>query len=85
MTEKQAFSVLVRALGVLVVLHGARVLWIPFINWVWPYAFPRGPEPFVVVQDFVYSLVVLVLGSTMIRWPEWVVRFAWPEKAESSN
>ncbi len=83
MTEKQSFSVLVRALGVLVVLSGGRIFWFTLINFVWPYAFPRGPEPFVAVQDLVYSLLVFVLGSTMIRYPEWVVRFAWPEKAES--
>ena len=85
MTEKQAFSVLVRALGVLVVLNGCRWLWIPFINWAWPYAFPRGPEPFVAVQDLVYAVLVVLLVSIMIRRPEWVVRLAWPESTKSSN
>ena len=81
--EKELFEVLVRALGVLVLLHGARMFWLVFINWAWPYAFPRGMEPYVWDQDFVYALLVLALGTTMTRHPKLVVSFSYYKTPDS--
>jgi hypothetical protein len=79
--EKQMFSVLVRALGVLVVLDGARQFWYLVARLVWTedahYLYPFS-------QNLTYTLVVLAFGAIIIRQPDWFVRFAWPEP-DSSN
>lgn len=85
MTEKQLFGVLVRGAGVLVSLSGANNLWNAFLVWVWQdsivgqgHSFP----PMFGGQNFIYALAVLVLGLSMIRWPDWIVRIAWPQDLE---
>jgi hypothetical protein len=78
--EKQMFSVLVRALGVLVVLDGARQFWYLLARLVWTDA--RYLYSF--SQDLTYTLVILAFGAIIIRQPDWFVRIAWPE-SESSN
>jgi len=78
--EKQMFSVLVRALGVLVVLDGARQFWYLLARLIWTDA--RYLYSF--SQDLTYTLVILAFGAIIIRQPDWFVRFAWPE-SESSN
>ena len=80
MNEKQMFSVLVRALGVLVVLDGARQFWYLLARLIWTDA--RYLYSF--SQDLTYTLVILAFGAIIIRQPDWFVRFAWPE-SESSN
>jgi hypothetical protein len=81
LSEKQFFSVLVRALGVLVVLTGARQLWFVLTRFAYPASVFRYP----VSQDVIYAFVVIVLGLIMMRWPQWIVRFAWGQEPESSN
>jgi hypothetical protein len=71
-SEKQAFSVLVRALGVLVFLVGLRTLWFLFAQGLIP-EFHHLIE----AANVAYGIVATVLGATMIRWPQWVVLIAW--------
>jgi hypothetical protein len=76
--EKQLFGVLVRAIGVLVVLDGAREFW--FVLARVAFLEPESVFRYPVSQDLLYGFVIIVLGSTMIRWPEWIVRLAWLER-----
>ena len=81
MTEKQIFSIFVRALGVLVVLDGLRQLWYVFARLLWTdghYLYPFS-------QDLTYTLIVLAVGATIIRQPDWFVRIAWPPESKTSN
>jgi hypothetical protein len=32
-----------------------------------------------VAPNLMYGLLLMVLGSTMIRWPQWLVHLAWLE------
>ena len=80
MNEKQMFSVLVRALGVLVVLDGAKQVWYVFARLIWT----DGRYLYSFSQNLTYTLVVLALGAIIIRQPEWFVRLAWPE-SESTD
>jgi hypothetical protein len=79
MSEKQCFGVLVRALGVLVVLTGARQLWFVLTRFEYPAEAFRYP----LSQDVVYAFIVIVLGLIMTRWPQWIVRFAFGQEPES--
>lgn len=86
MGEKQLFGVLVRTVGVLVFLEGGRSLWVSFMVWVWrDTMLGHGFPPEFGTQDLVYGLLVLMLGFITIRWPEWIVRLAWPKELESPN
>jgi hypothetical protein len=75
-TEKQTFGVLIRALGVLVFLDGVRTLWFALAQW----ALFRQVTGAMTAPSLIYGLVVVMLGSTMIRWPQWLVHVAWLEK-----
>lgn len=86
MSERRLFSVLFRTLGVLVALQGGgHVLWwITLVVWVWSYSSFERSVP-LGAQELVYGLLVLLLGSIMIRWPERVVELAWFENAATSS
>jgi hypothetical protein len=81
MSEKQLFGVLVRGIGVLTFIDAFRVFWIGCTQWV----FPRTSAPVsiffleLVAPNLMYGLLLMVLGSTMIRWPQWLVHLAWLE------
>jgi hypothetical protein len=80
MTEKQLFSVLVRAMGTLVFMQGLAELYVACAQWLFT---PDSQRHFVIAMaapNVVYGIVVLVLGTTMIRWPEWLVYLAWMER-----
>jgi hypothetical protein len=79
-SEKQAFGVLVRAIGVLVFLEGLRTFWFGF--WEWGMRGTSvGTLNFAIVgSSLVYGVFAIVLGATMIRWPDWVVHLAWLER-----
>jgi len=79
--EQQTFGVLVRAIGVTVVLNGARQLWFEIVRFAYPPSVFRYP----VSQDLLYAFTLIALGAIMIRWPDWIVRFAWPQESEPSN
>jgi hypothetical protein len=81
MTEKQSFSVFVRALGVLVVMDGLRQVWFVVARLVWT----DGRYLYSFSQNLTYTLVLLAVGAIIVRSPEWVVRFAWPQEPKSSN
>jgi len=87
--EKQLFRVSLRIMGVFVALSGGRALWLGFTTWVLQAetALTGNPgfPPMFGRMDLVYGLLVVVLGFTMIRWPEWIERLAWPTEPESSN
>jgi hypothetical protein len=80
-TEKQLFSVLVRGLGVLVLLHGAdeawvciaRLIWTPHIDYFYPYR-----------QDLVFMVLQFLIGAAMIRSPEIFDWLAWPRRNVSN-
>jgi hypothetical protein len=81
MSEKQIFSALVRAVGIIVFLEGLRTFWIAFVQYVLPITFPvPGWGLALAVPTLSYGLFSIVLGSTMIRWPEWLVHLAWLER-----
>ena len=84
MSEKQAFSVLVRALGVLVALHGAKQAWYCAARLIWDMGM-GGRYLYPLSQDVAYGAAVLVLGAIMIRQPDWIVRFAWPLDDQSNS
>jgi hypothetical protein len=74
--EKQLFGVLVRAMGVLFLIDGFRTLWLISAQW----AFGTRPQEFfleLTAPNLLYGLLLIVLASTMIRWPGWVVTLAW--------
>jgi hypothetical protein len=80
MTEKQLFRVLVRAMGILVFMQGLAELHVAGAQWVF---MPDSQRHFVIgltAPNAVYGVVVLALGATMIRWPEWLVGLAWLER-----
>jgi hypothetical protein len=85
--EKQIFGLFVRMVGVLIFFEGGRSLWFSLVVWVWraDTKLVGGFPPNFGTYDLVYGLLVLVLGFTTIRWPEWIVRLAWPKELESSN
>ena len=78
MSEKQAFGVLVRGVGALVFLEGLRALWFAFAQWAMR-AF-GGVTFAMAAPGLIYGLVALTLGTTLIRWPQWLVHLAWLEK-----
>lgn len=75
MTEKKAFCVLLRALGVYFLIHGVEEFWLVAARSIWPQGLYKYPVP----QDVIYSLFILVLGYSMARWPFWVSRIVWTE------
>ena len=80
MTEKQLFGVLVRAMGILVFMEGLAQLYVACAQWVFT---PDAQRHFVIgmtAPGVAYGLVVIVLGATMIRWPQWLVYLAWLER-----
>ena len=80
MSEKQMFGVLVRAVGVLVFLEGLRTFWFAFAQWGIPATAIRDLTLAVEAPSLAYGLFAMLLGSTMIRWPEWLVHLAWLER-----
>jgi hypothetical protein len=79
-SEKQMFGVLVRSVGVLVFLEGLRVFWFAFAQWGIPATTTRDLTLAIVAPSLVYGLFAMLLGSTMIRWPQWLVHLAWLER-----
>ncbi len=80
MNEKQLFSVLVRALGALAFMHGLSVLFVDLAQWEFE---PPVTQTFVTAMmapNVIYALLALVLGTTMVRWPQWLVHLAWLER-----
>ncbi len=78
MSEKQAFGVLVRAVGVLVFLDGLKALWFAFAEWVLPSV---REMPFALIApSLIFGLGTITLGFAMIRWPQRLVHIAWMEK-----
>ena len=81
MTEKQLFGVLVRGIGVITFIDGFRVFWIGCTQWVFPPT--SGPVSLffwdLVAPNLMYGPLLMVLGFTMIRWPQWLVHLAWLE------
>lgn len=80
MSEKQMFGVFVRALGVLVFVEGLRVFWFAYAQWGIPATAIRDVPLAAVAPSLLYGLFAMVLGTTMIRWPAWLVHLAWLEK-----
>ena len=80
MSEKQIFSVLVRAVRILVFLEGLRVFWFAFTQYILPATAIHDLPLAYAAPSLAYGLFAMVLGSTMIRWPGWLVRLAWLEK-----
>jgi hypothetical protein len=80
MNEKQLFSVLVRAVGIIVFLEGLRTFWLVFVQWALPPINIPGWGLALAVPTLSYGLFTVVLGSTMIRWPGWLVHLAWLER-----
>ena len=79
MTEKQTFSALVRAVGLLVLLRdSAREFWFMIVRW----AFPATVFHTTFNQDFIYAVLSAILGFVLIRWPEVIVRIAWPDESD---
>ena len=76
MTEKQLFSVLVRMAGVLVVLVGLKAVAQNALLYFWPPSYHGVEWP----KEFLYCAVVLLLGTILVRWPNWVVHLAWLEE-----
>jgi hypothetical protein len=84
-SEKQLFSVLVRAVGIVVFLDGFRVLWFAVAAWLFPFT-PEQRWPFAMVEpNLAYGLLVVVLGAMMFRWPEWLLNLAWPPEPPSDQ
>ena len=81
MSEKQLFTVLVRALGVLVILDGFRQAWFCFARLLWR---PELPYLYSYEQNLVYTVAVFAFGAMIIRAPQIFVRFAWRDH-EVSN
>ncbi len=81
MTERQAFGLLVRVLGVVLVIDGLKQLWLLFMRLFVPAYVFHYP----LYQDFAYTLLELVLGSMLARSPGWAIRLAWPEESRSSS
>ena len=81
MDEKQMFGALVRAVGILIFLEGLRTVWLALAEWAFPNSALRGFPLSVMAPNMVYAVFDMVLGSTMIRWPQWLVRLAWLEKS----
>ena len=79
MTEKQLFRVLVRAIGILVFMQGIGSLYVGCVRWAFA-GFERPLVNGLTTLDLMYASVVLAVGATMVRWPDWVVRLAWLEK-----
>lgn len=84
MDEKRLFSVLVRWLGLVIFLEGVRALALDVMIWTTPARFGNSP-PLFGGQEQVYVVVIVLLGLTMIRFPEWVVHITWFEKSPSSS
>jgi len=77
--EKQLFGVLVRAMGFFVFMEGFRVVWTASAQWVLrdaPASIYYGP----LAPNLMYALFVMILGTTMVRWPGWLVHLAWLER-----
>ena len=77
--ERQIFSVLVRAIGILVFIEGLRVLWFAVAECI-PATAVREMPLAVVAPSLLYGVLTMVLGLTMIRWPQWLVHLAWLER-----
>lgn len=80
MTEKQLFRVLVRAMGILVFMQGLAALYVACAQWLFT---PDSQRHFFIAMtapNVLYGVAVLILGATMIRWPEWLVYLAWLER-----
>ncbi len=80
MSEKQIFSVLVRAIGILVFVEGLRVLWFAVAECCIPATAVREMPLAVAAPSLLYGVFTMVLGLTMIRWPQWLVHLAWLER-----
>lgn len=80
MSEKQLFSVLVRGVGVLVFMHGLSGLYVALAQWEFEPAVTRTFVTAMLAPNVIYTLSALILGITMIRWPQWLVRLAWLER-----
>jgi hypothetical protein len=78
--EKQVFSVLVRGLGILVFLHGLSSLYVDLAQWEFEPAVTRTFVTAMIAPNVIYSLLAVVLGITMVRWPQWLVHLAWLER-----
>jgi len=81
MTEKQVFGLIVRGLGVLVILDGARQAWFLIMR----FAYPPSVFHYPFSLDLLYAVVVLMVGLALMRSPEMIVRLAWSEESESSR
>ncbi len=80
MNEKQLFSVLVRGVGVLVFLNGLSNLYVVLVEWKFELPVARTLVTAMTAPNVIYVVLALILGVTMIRWPEWVVHLAWMER-----
>ena len=80
MNEKQAFSLLVRAIGILVFLDGLKVFSTTLLQWEFQFLMPHDMPFAVVAPSLVYGLLAMLLGAVMTRWPCWLVRLAWLER-----
>ena len=73
MRQRRAFQKQ-RAGCVLVFLEGLKALWFALAQSALP-AF-RGVTFAMAIPSLIYGLATVTLGSTMIRWPQWLVRLA---------
>jgi hypothetical protein len=78
--EKQLFSVLVRGLGILVFLHGLSGFYVDLMQWEFEPAVTRSFVTAMMAPNIIYALLALVLGTAMVRWPQWLVHLAWLER-----
>jgi hypothetical protein len=75
------FGVLVRTAGVFAAVDGVKQASYLILRLLYG---PRGFH-FPLSLDVLQTVVMLALGAILIRWPNWIVRFAWPDAPKSSN
>ena len=67
MNEKQAFSLLVRAIGILVFLDGIKSLWFALAQWEFQLYWTHILPYVALAPSLVYGPIATALGAIMIR------------------
>ena len=56
------------------------MVWFAFAQWGLPATAIRDLSLAYVAPSLIYGLFAMALGTTMIRWPGWLVHLAWLER-----